>query len=57
MVIKKEKIKMSKPKPLTKEQILPIAELFYINNYVNGYSFNQLMLGDFAAFEKQHRLV
>lgn len=40
-----------------KKMILPSFELFYKNNYVNGYFMNQLIAGDYAAFKSSIDIV
>jgi hypothetical protein len=42
---------------ITEEQLQPYVSLFYINNYVNGYHFNQLVAGDTAGYINSDDLV
>ncbi len=41
---------------IKKEHLQPLVSLFYINNYVNGYHFAQLAVGDMASFKSSDNL-
>lgn len=37
---------------VSKEDILPLFDLFFKNNYINAYFLNQLVAGDYMAYKK-----
>lgn len=37
---------------VSKEEILPLFDLFFKNNYVNGYFANQIIAGDYMAYKR-----
>ena len=41
----------------TVEQILPIVELFYLNQYVNSYFANQLIVGDYSQYKNEEEVM
>lgn len=48
----KFKNKANKEYAVKKEEILPMFDLFFKNNYVNSYFLNQIVAGDYAAYKK-----
>lgn len=47
----------SKQFAVKKEHIQPFVSLFYINNYINGYHFDQLVAGDMASYKSNDDFV
>lgn len=41
---------------INEEHIAALSSLFFINNYINSYSFTQLAVGDTAIFENSEKL-